>query len=385
MRAGGNWVVRLAAPWALAVATLAMVAGNAAADQRTCRKLEAQLSAADGGGGSQFKKYDKAVEAQRAQLTKARSQARSAGCGFTLFGGGEERCSSINATIERMQGNLASLERKRGSLSGGGPSKAERNRIMAALDQNGCRGGRAAARERTAENASDGRSLFDQLFGGGVKQRETIEDRPRERVTLRPGTSGDFSGGAYRTLCVRTCDGYYFPMSGASSQSNFERDQKNCEAMCPGTEVKLYYHRAATEESEAMVSVSDGTPYTQMSTAFQYRDTNVARDQACGCNVARNFTVIAGEPPRTEEPVPVAAAEIIPQPVPRPDPSADPETLANAEGGLTEDAIRSMLKPPPAEEPKTASTGKIRVVGPVFLPDPAGAIDLRAPGQMKAQ
>ena len=380
-------MVRLATPLALGVAIAFGASAPVDASQRTCRQLEAQIAGSEGGGGAKFQKYDRAVEAQRAQLSKARGQARNAGCGFSLLGGGKERCGPLNTTIERMERNLLALQRKRTELSGGKLSRSERARLVAALDANGCRGDRTATREVSVE-PSDGRSLFDQLFGGGVKKRETVDDESDgQRVTrvLRPGASEGIvkSGGGYRTLCVRTCDGYYFPISGASSQSDFERDQKNCEAMCPGTEVKLFFHNAATEESEMMVSVADGRPYTEMPTAFRHRDASVPRDETCGCNPVKNFSIIAGEPPRE---APTAAVEpIVPQPVARPDPAADPETLANADGGLTVETIKSMLKPKPAEEPKTASTGKVRVVGPAFLPDPEGAIDLRAPAQPKVQ
>jgi hypothetical protein len=139
-----------------------------------------------------------------------------------------------------------------------------------------------------------------------------------------------------------------------------------------------------------MVSVSDGQPYTTLPTAFQYRDLTVVRDAQCGCNPQRNFSVIAGEvPPPMSEPI-AAVEPVVPRPVDRPDPAADPETLANADGGLSLVAIRQMLKPPPADGTKTASNEptrptRIRVVGPMFLPDPEGAIDLRSPGQPKVQ
>ncbi|MGE0499397.1 MAG: DUF2865 domain-containing protein [Rhizobiaceae bacterium] len=368
----------------LAVAFVTAFASPAQADQRACRKLEAQLSAL-GGGSAQHKKYDKAVEAQKAQLGKARGQAREAGCMFTFLGGGSERCGSLKATISRMERNLLALQNKRAQLAGAGSSRAEKSRLVAAIETAGCRDQRVAR----APSPRDDGSLFDRLFGGGIKERERLADPYEpERVSrvIRPGSTQGFgsSGGPYRTLCVRTCDGYYFPISGSSAQSDFERDQKNCEAMCPGTEVRLYHHLAATEESESMVSVADGSPYTEMPVAFRYRDVNAARDASCGCNPVKYFSIIAGEPRAPAEP---AEQFMIPQPTPKPDAGADPETLANAEGGLTADVIRDRLRPKPAEEPKTSSTeaGRIRVVGPAFLPDPEGAIDLRAPGQKQLQ
>jgi hypothetical protein len=379
----------------LAAAVLGLGFTEAEAASRRCRQIEAQL-ASTGGGSGRAAKYDKAVAAQEGQLARARAQARDAGCGLSFLGMGKERCAPLRSAIERMQGNLAALKKKRGELGGGGPSRAEKARLRAEYEANGCGEAQVASRSQPAARGN-GRGLFDQLFGGQIRTREEFEqdtarlggygelDPDRQRVILRPGSDEMVTvNGGYRTLCVRTCDGYYFPISGASSELDFQRDQKNCEAMCPGTEVKLYHHRATSEESEAMVAAADGKPYTELATAFLYRNTDTPRDQSCGCNPQKNFTVIAGELPMSQPVEPV-----VPQPVPRPDPAADPETLANVEGGLTADAMRKLLKPKPAVDsnPKTASTGptRIRVVGPVFLPDPEGAIDLRAPGQKKAQ
>ena len=369
-----------------AVTCVLLIAETAHANARLCRQLEAELSAA-GRGTGQSKKYDSAITAQRNQLSKARQQARGAGCGFSFFGAGKERCGSLNATIDRMERNLSALQRKRDQIAGGDRPKRARSTILAAIDANGCRDGgeRVASRKPPRESGSDSGSLFEQLFGGGVRQRTALDENyDGERVTriLIPGADFDGgSGGSYRTLCVRTCDGYFFPISSASSNRDFERDQKNCEAMCPGTQVELFYHHAMGEESEAMVSTASGKPYSEMPTAYLYKQAGTPRPEGCGCNAAKGFEVIAGNPPADA----AAAEPVIPAPTTRPDPGTDPETLANAEGGLTADMVRRLLKPKPAGTQAAVGQSRIRVVGPVFLPDPQGAIDLRAPAQRKVQ
>jgi hypothetical protein len=57
---------------------------------------------------------------------------------------------------------------------------------------------------------------------------------------------------------VRICDGYYFPISTASAMSDFEADQEQCEATCPGTEVELFYQDAGDEDPGVMVSSVSG-------------------------------------------------------------------------------------------------------------------------------
>ena len=46
----------------------------------------------------------------------------------------------------------------------------------------------------------------------------------------------------YRTLCVRLCDGFYFPISSCHvRKSRFARDADACSASC-GSEARLFYH-----------------------------------------------------------------------------------------------------------------------------------------------
>lgn len=376
---------------ALAFACLLAATAGADANTRVCRQLEAELASAGNGGSAKYRKYDAAVNRQRDQLDIARRQARRAGCGFSFFGGAGE-CGALNTQIDKMERNLQALERKRKQLGGSTDPRRERARILAALNTNGCR---EPNRPSAVVVSRDGgtRSLFDQLFGGQVRQglpaEETVrageEDDTQIRRILRPDGQITFVAppGEFRTLCVRTCDGYFFPMSSASSSIDFDRDQKNCESACPGTEVKLYYHRADGEESDAMISVGADEPYSALPTAFLYKSQDYSRPPACGCSASRNFEIIAGEAPVDQPAAEEATEALIPVPSSRPDAGADAETLADAEGGMSAEAVRKLLATKPDT---TAAIGKadpaerkIRVVGPVFLPDPAGAIDLRAP------
>ena len=143
MRQIGQTAWRLAAFAAGVLGLFAVLAVPADARARICRTLEAELASAGSGGGgsSRFKKYDRAVGVQRDQLSTARSRARRAGCGFTLLNVGPAMCAPLNAQIERMERNLDALQRKRTALSGGGGgSRRDRDRILAALDANDCRG-----------------------------------------------------------------------------------------------------------------------------------------------------------------------------------------------------------------------------------------------------
>lgn len=401
-------VLRSAAAAGAALLSFAFAEPSAAAS-RLCRQLEAELVGGGGGGNTaQFKKYDRAVDAQREQLSLARSRARRAGCGFTLLTRGSELCAPLNGQIERMQSNLAALERKRDQLGGGAKPKRSRATVLAALDANGCRGETIAqnGRRKPKTTEEDGGDFFSRLFGGGVRRSETPEAREaaeaaerrrlvllqaRERGTnvtriLNPNGETTVFGppGEFSTMCVRTCDGYFFPISPNSSSGDFERDQKNCETTCPGTQVQLYYRPAGDEATETMMSVAGGEAYSSLPTAYLYRDVTKPRPAACGCAATAenpNFSVIGGASPAEAAP----AEPVTPAPTARPDPGADPETLANGEGKLDIATIKRILKPKATSPVQATGERKVRVVGPVFLPDPEGAIDLKAPGQKKVQ
>lgn len=389
---------RFAALFLAAAAIMSLLPEAALAASRACRQLEAELATASGGGrpAARSPRQEAAIARQREQLQAAKRQARSAGCGFKLFGGGSNSCGAINAKIAKMERNLDALQRRRSNAAGSGRSHKQ---IMAALRANGCRDEAVAGRQPARQDEGT-RNLFDKLFGGGIRQRGSIEElgepvrrsdenRDARRASREPegGWVNDngrirYSAprGSYRTLCVRTCDGYYFPMSSSSSPSDFERDQANCQTSCPGTEVQIYYHRKELE-SEAMVSGLSGQPYADLPTAWLYKQPDAPSPAGCTCGAVRNagpknFSIVAGNPP----PAPVQSGPLTPHP--RPDPAADPETLANSHGGLDAETLRRMaVAPKSGKTPAPGEEKKIRVVGPGFLPDPEAAADPQAPGQ----
>jgi Protein of unknown function (DUF2865) len=373
----------------VAAVAAALLAGVAAAEAapRVCRQLEAEL--ASGGGGGEARRYERAMAGQRQQLEVARSRAREAGCGF--FGIFKRSCGPLNSQIDRMEENIASLERARSSASA--VPRRSRSAIMAALDANGCRDKPVEVRDspspRQLEPDEDAAQLFRQLFGGGDEQgdapdaSEQASNNGPDNVVriLNPSGQAEVYGptGSFATMCVRTCDGYFFPVSPNSSAGDFERDQKNCEATCPGTEVQLYYRAADSDDTDAMTSIADGSPYMSLPNAYVYKDSSKPRIAACGCKGAMvdpNFSVVGGE----TEPETAPAEPAIPTPSGRPDPALDPETTANLEGGLDVETIRRILKPKPAIVTlPPPGERKVRVVGPVFLPDPDKGIDLKKP------
>jgi hypothetical protein len=159
-----------------------------------------------------------------------------------------------------MRGDLDRLLSDLERVKSGNDQDGRRQAIVGQLAQNDC-----GPQYRTA--ATGPRGFFDALFGGGT--------------IINPGGDGAPSG-TYRTVCVRTCDGYYFPISYSTVPSRFTDDQRACQRMCPAAEVVLYSYRNPGEDIQQAVSLT-GQPYTELPNAFRYRKEFNA---ACSCRQA---------------------------------------------------------------------------------------------------
>jgi hypothetical protein len=353
----------------------ALSANAAAADRQYCRHLKAQLASASGTrkSATMLGRYERAITDQEAELSRARRIARRSGCAG-LFGNLREdpsgRCDPISRTIDKMERNMAMLERRRDGFArkADAPSRRE---ILAAIDANGCREDQTAARRLPdpVSPDSDNRPVLSRVSPGIVIHRS---GPPQEGDEIPADiSSGEDvpASGTYRTMCVRTCDGYYFPISFATSPANFARDEQTCQARCPGTKVELYYH-VPSEESASMVSLA-GVPYEDLPAAFLYRKADAPRAPGCTCAVAGRSSIMAATPSGDETrdesaPASQTAAQ------------SHEESHAQAETGNPA-AEAAAIEPTPSID----KDRKVRVVGPRFLPDPSKALDLRAPAPKK--
>ena len=130
-------------------------------------------------------------------------------------------------------------------------------------------------------------SIFETLFGFGATAPKVEPATPRRaRPQSLPAAGEGFKrdpayGGNFKTVCVRTCDGYYWPVSSSVTSARFETDAKRCDQGCLG-EAKLYYQHKDSEDPATLTGL-DGTPYTALKTAFLYRKTLI---NGCGCRPA---------------------------------------------------------------------------------------------------
>ena len=325
---------------------------SAEASARMCRQLEAQLAAlpktGKAGSTSQIRKYDAAIARQQEQIRKARAQLQQNSCtiGLSVVSG---VCGQVRGALARMEKNLADLQRIRAKLGSGG-SQQERNRILRALQSNDCRPDTTPV---SVPKHSKAPAREQQVPGPAQRKQAAVAPR-------RPT-------GNLRTMCVRTCDGYYFPISWSVSAEAFKRDEYVCASMCPGVETELYYHHVPHEETDRMVSARTGMPYTQMHFAYRYKNPDVRPPQGCTCSpqaaavAARGYTIIGGsyEANGVTSELKGSVMEFG-QPAVEPEPEGE-EVVEETSFGEEEPVESS--GPPRRERP-------IRVVGPAFLPDP---------------
>jgi hypothetical protein len=245
-----------------------------------CPRLESQLAMIDRGGGDpardeQIRRYQDSAAKQQAELDRVTLQAKRMGCEssgfFSLFNGQNAQCTPVNNQIQQMRANLdqitTNLERLRTGGLGGGERENQRHSVLLALAQNNCGPQYASALQQQQGPGS----FLNNLFGNGIGSNPGAP----------PADLGAASG-TYRTVCVRTCDGGYFPISFATTPAKFGDDEKACKALCPATEANLYAYRNPGEDMNQAVSVS-GQPYTALQNAFHFRQ---EFNPSCSCKAA---------------------------------------------------------------------------------------------------
>lgn len=302
---------------------------------------------------SEMRRYSGAIARQNLEIRKVRYDMRRLRCDGSIIeyrpDGGSD-CRELSTALARMESNKRMLVDKRDALRmTGAADNPMRQRLLAALEANGCN---AEAPRETETEAS-------------VAPSDALT-RPVEtgRDFAEPDRFQAFTGrGNLRTLCVRTCDGAFFPISSSTSPLNFRRDAQICEQMCPQTETELYYHSMRTEESADMVSAETGRPYRMLPTAFAYLNRPSGEKSECGCDLSAYYR-------RMQERGSASAA-----------PGSDKAIVEIGRGAEANAAVKA--KPPAAAVPQERAydpqAAAVRKVGPTFLPSGSDTIDLRNP------
>jgi hypothetical protein len=99
------------------------------------------------------------------------------------------------------------------------------------------------------------------------------ETRPKRKFTMAVG----WAGGSY-TVCVRACDGSFFPVSYAGAANRSDTLEQVCRSLCPNADVTLYSFPFGGTIEEAVSST--GEPYTNLKNAGKFEQ---SYDRSCSC------------------------------------------------------------------------------------------------------
>src|ERR1700677_4344413 len=266
----GGFLISVGALAALAASIVAFSADIALAQNAECARLQQAIAAHRGSSGSQG-----AVDRQRAELARTSAYARSLGCGnrkFLIFGSDPPaQCGELDGQISRMQANLSDLQARAGG--GAGDLVARYN-----------------AECGHAQPAGPG-NVFEALFGGlarlaAPQEQEAPQtdarfedhgDQPRQSAPSGEKGGVQAHSGSY-AVCVRTCDGSFFPVSYSGAGSRADSLEDVCRALCPNADMALYSFPFGGTVDEA--ASPTGEPYANLPNAGKFEK---SYDSSCSC------------------------------------------------------------------------------------------------------
>jgi len=341
----------------VALTTLASCVGALAQSPNpACQRLEAQLASLDRGNNDparadQIRRAEDAVNRQQFEVDRLVAQSRRSGCEssgfFSIFSNAPPQCGGLSRQIDQQRNALERLQNQLEQLSGGTTERAsQRQSLLIALGNNGC-----GAQYRSAALQGQQGGFFDRLFSGNGGM-----------FSGQPGAMG----GSFRTICVRSCDGFYFPISYATTSDRFRDDDQTCQRMCPAAEVSLYTYHNLGEEVAQAVSLS-GRLYTELPAAFSYRK---ALNPACSCRRPGESWAEALKVNGTDDTVAPGDVIVTEQNAKQ---LSQPRIGADGKPIRPDPRAKAPAAPQPApiaEAPGETDPAKrtVRTVGPTFLP-----------------
>jgi hypothetical protein len=177
------------------------------------------------------------------QLAQVKAEARAAGCTglFGIFRPGGT-CTAVNAQVRALEMKLRQ------------------------------------ARQQVPERAPN------LLFQSPFEQRVALPD------CVKPAARSP------RVVCVRLCDGYYFPVNHSIKQQNLAKDEQKCLSQYPEGQAALYIDRSGGEDIAKMVALDGKQKYGDQPFAFAFQqrfDPDCPRPGAHLADSARGATTTA--------------------------------------------------------------------------------------------
>ncbi len=175
-------------------------------------------------------------------------------------------CVGLSKQAEQAERRISELETRRQQIMGSS-ERSYRDDIVRELARNNC--GANYVQEARRQDRGIFSSIWQDEEGGSYSNNWAPYGAPLSSTT-------------YRTVCVRLCDGYYFPVSFSTLPSHFEQDENACQSKCAAP-VELYYYQNPGATVDQSVALRSQEPYTTLKTAFRYRKELVP---GCSCKEA---------------------------------------------------------------------------------------------------
>ncbi len=358
--------------------TLMLAAPLSAQASTVCDGLHQQLIQPTRiiGNTAEVRRYASALAQQNILIRRIKNDMRGYGCssGSVIVYGNPnaQMCGEIGDALVQAESDRDMIMEDRDRILAtqrDENAQTSRERIMAALDAQGCLDEQPPSFASTDPSQPDMGGTADPFDNPDNQDYQPSPDMPMQ--------------GGLRTLCVRTCDGAFFPISSNATPLDFRAQAAQCERMCPGTQTELFYHSLEGQESSDMVSAKTGQPYASMPTAFAYRNaTSTNRSPSCSCNMAAYHNEMKKQEDQAKAPQSTPSQDmssITTITSPKSDTLPKPSDIKPAEPKPVEKAE------PVPERDYDPNNSKVRLVGPQFLPAETSRIDLKNPALKGAQ
>lgn len=318
------------------VAALCLASGfvptAAAAETADCAALRAAIDAAPQAGDSA--EADAALRRQRDEIVRTRDYANRTGCGDGFFDDPDSvPCRSLARRIGMLQ---VGLQRMQDRAARGGDGDDRRRDLQARLDA-----------ECTADRSND-----------RPDDRAEAGDAPVTTVPVDPDAPPGPAAKprASRVLCVRHCDGAYYPLATDVASDRMADMDRICQAQCPSAESSAY---AGGDADVSAATATDGSTYSALPAAFSYLKGSV---KACSCRAPHQSWAEA-----------LAGAEALLQPH-KGDVTVTAElAAAMARPSAAPKPVPAAARPAPATPAKRS---KPKPAPPLTVPAPPPALDL---------
>ena len=127
----------------------------------------------------------------------------------------------------------------------------------------------------------------------------------RHATEVKPKLASTRHGAPVRlgrlSMCVRTCDGFAFPVGAYHGEADRASHEATCQSECPGAQTALYVLPNGADSIGDAIEVTSGRSYSQMPHAFHY---TTYLEDSCSCHpregnrissLLRDFTLRRGD------------------------------------------------------------------------------------------